>query len=151
MDAATRLLAPRRHTEAELRRKLTKRGFDPETVDAVVATCRERDYVDDATTARLYLAELTRKAYGVNRIRQAMRDKGFGETIIQEITEEYGGSDAERDAARRALAKKGPALAREPDPRKRREKAYRFLAGKGFTGEVIRAAMADAEEAAGHH
>lgn len=145
MDAAVRLLAPRQHTEAELRRKLAKRDFDPETVDAVLEECRERNYVDDATTARFYLAELIRKNCGVNRVRQAMRGKGFGETIIQEMAREYGGSDAEQDAARRALAKKRPALARESEPRKRREKAHRFLAGKGFTGEVIRAAMSDVE------
>ncbi len=145
MDAAVRLLAPRQHTEAELRRKLAKREFDPEIVDAVLAECRDRKYVDDAAAARFYLEELIRKDYGVNRVRQAMRGKGLDEGLIETITDEYAGSDAERAAARKALAKKRPALERESDPRKRREKAYRFLAGKGFTGEVIRAAMADAE------
>jgi regulatory protein len=145
MDAAVRLLARRQHAEAELRRKLAKREFDPETVDAVLAECRNRKYVDDAATARFYLEELIRKDYGVNRVRQAMRQKGFEDTLIQTIADEYAGSDAERAAARKALAKKQPALARESDPRKRREKAYRFLAGKGFTGEMIRAAMSDGE------
>jgi len=145
MDAAVRILAPRQHTEAELRRKLGKRGFDPETVDAVLAECRDRNYVDDAATARLYLAELIRKDYGVNRVRQAMRQKGLADALIEEISEEYAGSEDERAAARKALAKKRPALERETDPRKRREKAYRFLAGKGFTGEVIRTAMSDGD------
>lgn len=145
MDAAVRILAPRQHTEAELRRKLGKRGFDPETVDAVLAECRGRKYVDDAATARFYLAELIRKDYGVNRVRQAMRQKGFRNALIGEISETYAGSAEERAAARKALAKKRPALARETDVRKRREKAYRFLAGKGFTGEAIQAAMADGE------
>ncbi len=145
MDTAVRLLAPRQHTEAELRRKLGKRGVDPETVDAVLAECRDRKYVDDAATARFYLAELIRKDYGVNRVREAMRGKGFDEALIDAIADEYAGSADERGAARKALAKKRPALAREPDPRKRREKAYRFLAGKGFTGEVIRVAMTDGE------
>lgn len=150
MDAAVRILARRQHAEAELRRKLAKREFDPETVDAVLAECRDRKYVDDAATARFYLEELIRKDYGVNRVRQAMRGKGFDEALIQTIADEYAGSDVERAAARKALAKKRPALARESDHRKRREKAYRFLAGKGFTGEMIRAAMSDGEGDADH-
>ncbi len=151
MDAAVRLLAPRQHTEAELRRKLAKREFDGDIIDAVLAECRERQYVDDPATARFYLAELIRKDYGVNRVRQAMRGKGFDDGLIEEVAGEYAGSEDEFAAARKALEKKRPALERESNSRKRREKTYRFLAGKGFTGEVIRDAMADAEGDADHH
>jgi SOS response regulatory protein OraA/RecX len=40
--------------------------------------------------------------------------------------------------ARRLLAKRASALAREPDLRKRRAKAYALLARNGFSPEVCR-------------
>ena len=47
-------------------------------------------------------------------------------------------SGAELEAARRAAASKAPSLAREADPRKRREKLLRFLASRGFSAETAR-------------
>lgn len=137
MDAAIRILARRQHAQAELFQKLNRKGFDKKIIDAVLEECRARKYVDDAATVRFYLEELIRKNYGVHRVRQAMRNKGFDEGLIEEVAGEYAGSDEEMAAARKALMKKRPALDRETDSRKRREKAYRFLAGKGFSGEVV--------------
>jgi regulatory protein len=45
---------------------------------------------------------------------------------------------ADRAAARRLLAQRGPSLAREPDPRRRRHKAYALLARNGFDPDVCR-------------
>ncbi len=50
-DAGIRLLARRAHSRAELRRKLSRRGFELDDVDGAVARLTERGYLDDATFA----------------------------------------------------------------------------------------------------
>lgn len=51
LDAGLRLLSRRAHSRVELRRKLARRGFDPETIDSVVARLTELGYLDDGAFA----------------------------------------------------------------------------------------------------
>ena len=44
----------------------------------------------------------------------------------------------DRDAARRLLARKAASLGRDPDPRRRRQKAYGLLARNGFDPGICR-------------
>jgi regulatory protein len=46
-----RLLARRAHSRAELRRKLGRRGYDGDEVEAVIARLERQGYVDDAAFA----------------------------------------------------------------------------------------------------
>ena len=46
-----RLLGRRAHSRVELRRKLTRRGFDPEEVENALRRLSEQGYVDDASFA----------------------------------------------------------------------------------------------------
>jgi SOS response regulatory protein OraA/RecX len=48
-------------------------------------------------------------------------------------------ASVDRTAAERLLARKASALAREPDPRKRRQKAYALLARNGFDPGICQA------------
>jgi regulatory protein len=54
-DAGIRLLASRSHSRAELLRKLTRRGFGAEDVEAAVGRLVERGYVDDAAFAAAHV------------------------------------------------------------------------------------------------
>ena len=53
-----------------------------------------------------------------------------------------GGEDADRIAALAVLARRRVALEREPDPQKRRQRAYALLARNGFDPETCREASA---------
>ncbi|MET1231345.1 MAG: hypothetical protein ABWY52_00680, partial [Candidatus Limnocylindrales bacterium] len=53
------------------------------------------------------------------------------------------GDHADEIAARRLLARRAAALAREPDPRRRRQKAYALLARNGFSPDVCARVAAD--------
>ena len=50
-EAAVRLLARRAHSRVELRRKLTRRGFNAEEVETALGLLSEQGYVDDASFA----------------------------------------------------------------------------------------------------
>ena len=50
-DAGIRLLARRAHSRVEVRRKLARRGYDPDEVQDAVARLTDLGYLDDASFA----------------------------------------------------------------------------------------------------
>lgn len=141
MNLALRLLARRAHSVMELKRKLLSRGVSHESCGHVIDECRRLRLVDDALLADDYRAELAARNFGTLKIKAAMRKKGIEESIIETALRQDTASELERGRA--ALKLKLRLLSRETDGRKKREKAYRFLASRGFSGEIIRAVMED--------
>lgn len=135
---ALAILARRDHTEAELVRKLGRKGFDPSACEAAVARCREMGYLDDARTVRMMTASLRRRGLGIHRIRSELRSKGVKQTTIEDLTAADDDPDRALEAARAALERKRPAFERESDPAKRRAKIYRFLLSRGFPADIAR-------------
>lgn len=85
----------------------------------------------------------TRGGGGKRKAIQKLRTKGIDSELIKETIaeKEDGNVMTELEAAAGALSRKASAFAREPDPRKRREKALRFLAGRGFSAQVAYEAL----------
>lgn len=136
--AAVAYLARRDHTRLELQRKLRGKGFSKLAINGALDRCEELSYLDDEKTAGILCAQLGRKGYGPRRIQAVMQQKGIASHIIEKELNRQCDRKWECAAARRVLEKKRASLARETDGRKRRQKAYRFLAGRGFASEVIR-------------
>lgn len=90
----------------------------------------------------------TRGGGGKRKAIQKLRTKGIDSELIKETLaeKEDGNVMTELEAAAGALSRKASAFAREPDPRKRREKALRFLAGRGFSAQVAYEALRKAEQ-----
>lgn len=141
LDRAVRLLSRRNHTALEIEHKLIRRGFTRETAASVIQECERLRYIDDHETARSYFRELKRKGEGPVRIRARMKQKGLSGEWVESMLFQYTGDAEEIENARKALKKKKPRFDREPDPRKRKEKMYRFLYSRGFSGAVISAVI----------
>ena len=86
LDAGLRLLARRAHSRVELRRKLGRRGYDEDEIQAALARLDELGYVDDA-------------AFAAGHVRR--RSGSLGPLAI---TAELSARGIERQAAGRALA-----------------------------------------------
>lgn len=145
LNAAVRLLTRRNHAREELAEKLRLRGFPEDAVTEALSACERYGYLNDAETARQFFGELRRKGNGPLKMRQKMARRGLTGDVVDRMLDAYAGGTEERDAARRQFEKRRLRFDRESDPRKRREKIYRFLNGRGFTGEVIRELLAEAE------
>lgn len=137
MDTAIRILTRRNHASGEIRRKLRQRGFGADIIQAVISECERLHYVDDRETARLYFRELKKKGWGTQKIRAEMRKKGLQGDLAESLISDYAESQEEREMARNLLEKKKTAFDREKDRRKRKEKIFRFLSSRGFSGSVI--------------
>ena len=161
LNAAARFLEVRSRSVDELRRHLTQAGYRPDLVDAAVARLTELRMLDDATFARMWVESRDRaRPRSEAALRRELTLKGIGRELAAEVLDERrgghlgatgalegGGSDADEAgegpdmlAAKRLLAKRGSALARIPDARTRRHRAYALLARNGFDPEVCREA-----------
>jgi len=90
-------------------------------------------FAEDCTS--LWLA----RGHGTRSIRCKLRQKGIGAETAAAALDDL--EEREPEAACRAIEQKLPSLLREQDPRKRRAKALRFLAARGFSGTALSAAM----------
>ena len=131
MDKAMRLLAVRAHSTAELREKLFSKGFSRNLVDFALSECVRLRFLDDRLFAESYLLELQGRGYGGRKCRVAMQRKGLAAELINELLD-GGCRDDEAERAGELLKRKLKSLSRETDPRKRKEKALRFMVSRGF-------------------
>ncbi len=138
-DKALRLLSRRAFTERELLDRLCNAGYPFREARDAVAECRSRGYVDDRQYAADYTEQLAARGLGGRRIDLALRRRGIPVELREEPLEEAAATEVERASG--ALEYKLRMLARESDPRKKREKAFRFLVGRGFSFDSCRAAI----------
>jgi regulatory protein len=143
MEKAMRLLSRRPLTERELLDKLCTAGYPFREARDAVTECRKHGYVNDRQYAADYAEQLAARGLGGRRISQALYKHGIPSELRKEPLEEAAATEAERAAE--ALAYKLRLLANESDPRKKREKAFRFLVGRGFSLDSCRTAIEAAD------
>ena len=151
MDAAARFLEARQRSESEVRRKLTTLGYRTALVDQVVGKLTDLRYLDDEAFARAWVQSRDRaRPRGEHALRRELQLKGVDRALVDGILGDRrdgaregaaaagDGEPANPDdaAAERLLRRKLPAILREADPRRRRQRAYALLARSGFGPDV---------------
>lgn len=132
-------LAHKPRTEFEVRRKLRQKDYEPPVVEAVVEHLQDRGYVDDEHYAREYVQRrFSHKGYGPVRLQQELYTRGVDRHLAEAAVDNLFEEKSELAAARAAGVKQWARLARESDPRKRRDKLYRYLKRRGYTYGAIR-------------
>ena len=138
------LLSRRAHSAKELRDKLYKRKFHKSDIDTVIAECGRLGLLNDELFANDYAAELAGQGQGRFKIKMKLRNKGLSQDNIEKALEKI--NDNEEENAEQALKGKLRSLIHEDDINKRRQKAYRFLAYRGFSSDIITKLMDKTEE-----
>ncbi len=126
-------IARREHSVAELRARLERARFAPQTIEEALATVIEQGYVNDERYAQL-LAEdrRTLDGWGVERIRDRMVRAGIDRSLI-EITLAPFDAASERDAALAVLRRRLPTPPASPAERQR---AFALLVRQGFETDI---------------
>ena len=123
------------YSESKLREKLNKLHYPVDEIDDVIAKCREYNLVNDRAFAEEFARSRNLRGQGSRRIAFELHRHGLdgenAENALALIAPQ------EEESARKALQGKLASWKNEPDWRKRREKAFRFLAGRGFNVDVI--------------
>lgn len=142
LDSALRILTRRDHSAAELRRKLVQRRFEREVIDQVISECRRLNYLDDSRFAKGLIRHIKRKGRGPQHLKQDCRRRGLKGAEIERLLIGAYGEGEELQIAMRVAAKKLASIG-DLEPRKCREKIYRFLVSRGFSKTVILETLRD--------
>jgi regulatory protein len=142
LEAALRFLEARQRSAAEVRRRLLLHGYRAPMVEAAIDRLVELGMLDDAAFAKAWVESRDRaRPRGERLLRQELARKGIDRAITDEALDERDDArpDADAEAAQRLLDRHAAALARVPDPRARRQRAYGLLARNGFDPELAAA------------
>jgi regulatory protein len=145
----------------ETRRRLHHLGYPAAPIEIVLDRLLAFGYLDDESFARTWVESRDRAhPRGEHALRQELLRKGIDREIIAAVLAERDGANTADDAddargpgpppsaadeaskpadeiaARRLIARRATSLAREADPRTRRQKAYALLARNGFAPDV---------------
>lgn len=123
---ASRYVARRSRTEAEVRQHLARKGFAPDEIDQATLRLQQLDLLNDRKVAQQWLAYcLSHRPVGSKRFAADMVKRGIDRKTVEEVAEQL---DAETEIA----------LARQLVQRRHaatwpRARFYRFLQYRGFT------------------
>lgn len=135
---ALNYLAHKPRTEEEVRRKLRQEDVGRAIIDDVVARLYELDYLDDEAYAHDYVHNrFASKQYGPVRLRRELVERGIDRSVAGRAVDEFFADEDPMTAARAHAEKRWPRLADEEDPRRRKQKLYRYLRRRGFTSDTI--------------
>ena len=137
---ALRYLAGREHSRAELERKLKAHEETPGQLAQVLDDLQAKDFISEA---RVVESVINRRAsrFGASRIKYELLNKGLGAEAVAAAVNRLKGSELERAQVIWRKKFDGPA----PDAAGR-AKQMRFLAARGFGGDVIRRVVSRADE-----
>lgn len=144
LEAALRFLEPRPRSIGEVRRRLTRVGYREDLVEGAIARLIELGMLDDAAFSRTWIESRDRaRPRGERALRRELAVKGVDREVVDGTMAEREATtpDADAGAARALLERNARALARVPDLRARRQRAYALLARHGFDPEGITAAI----------
>ncbi|AKJ26799.1 recombination regulator RecX [Caldimonas brevitalea] len=129
---ALKYLAAREHSRRELERKLAPHEEEPGQLQAVLDQLETQGLLSQA---RFVESVMHRKSarFGTARLRQELHGHGLDTELVAEALERARGTEYER--AQAVWQRKFGLVATEPAERARQ---MRFLAGRGFSAEVIR-------------
>lgn len=134
---ALRYLAQREHSRAELERKLARHVQDVEDASAAQQISAALDelqacgLLSEARAAESVLAGLGQR-YGVRKLKQTLQARGLAPELVARTLQQAGETELER--ARIIWQRKFGTPATDGAERARQ---MRFLAGRGFTGDVV--------------
>lgn len=133
---ALRLLSGREHSRAELERKLQSFEEEPGTLAQALDELQAKGFISEQRVIESVLHRRAAKL-GTARIKQELQGKGLDPLAVSEALAGLKGSERER--AQEVWRKK---FGSPPADAQAAAKQMRFLAARGFGGDVIRRVVA---------
>jgi SOS response regulatory protein OraA/RecX len=134
VQAALRLLRHRDRSVAQVDRELQARGFEDDARAEALATLGRTGIVDDTRFAELRATTLAERGAGNALIAHDLTGAGIAPDAVDGA---IAALESEQERARRAVQRRGAT-----------PKTARYLAGKGFSEDVVREVVARAGDEA---
>jgi regulatory protein len=133
-NAAIRYLGYRPRSEAEIKQRLQRHGFDSECTEKALARLKEQGLVDDIAFARFW--KENREAFSPRSRRMTkleLKRKGLNSDIIEQVISEVD----DKDSAYRAALSRAHRLSTS-DYQTFRQRLGEYLGRRGFSYSVIK-------------
>jgi regulatory protein len=149
-----RILNYRFNSEAELRRKLARKKFEPEEIDETIAQLHREKWLDDERFAGAFVRTRANKRRGRGRILRELKATGVaGETAGKAVAENLD-ADRERESLRELLARRARVLVRRHGEdylttAEGRNKLAVYLLNQGYDAALVYEALKEIRVA--HH
>jgi regulatory protein len=137
---ALRLLSGREHSRAELERKLQSFEEEPGTLAQALDELQAKGFISEQRVIESVLHRRASKL-GTARIKQELQGKGLDPAAVSEALADLKGSEQAR-----ALEVWRKKFGSPPVDAQAAAKQMRFLAARGFGGDVIRRVVAGASD-----
>ncbi len=135
--AAMDLLARREHGSAELRSKLIVKGYPEPLIDPVLSTLATEGLQNDERFVEVFVRSRRERGFGPLKIAAELRQRGVSDECIDPALD-----SRDRDWRVAATAARDKRFGAAPlADFKERARQARFLHGRGYTSEQIRAAL----------
>jgi SOS response regulatory protein OraA/RecX len=134
LEIAAAMLSVRPLSRAELKRKLHDKDLTWETAEQTVSECERLGFINDPDTAESYVRSMRNRGDGSRKIKMKLRLRGFKKDDVEQafLKDDESSERNETEVALQLLNRRKAALERETDLLKRKNKALRILASKGF-------------------
>jgi regulatory protein len=139
--AGLQLLARRELSEAQIRQRLTRKGYQPEDIESAVTRLRDERALDDRRTAMAIARTETRvRGRGRLRVKRQIEAAGISGALAQEAVDEVFAdvdSDALLVAAIERRLRGRTAIADDREF----QRLFRYLGAQGFESDRVLAAL----------
>lgn len=140
-DAALDLLSRRLHSEAEMRRKLSRKKIASEIIDTVILELKKLGYVNDRRFAETKsLSAMQYKQHGRRRAFVELIKSGVKSDVAAAALDDVYNAADSTETARQLARKKAPAL-RRLDPVTARRRLAGMLQRRGFEYETVKSVI----------
>jgi len=134
-------LARREHSEQELARKLSARGYAGDIVEETLAALVADRLLSNARFAESYVHSRIQRGSGPQKIRTELRERGISDDLIDNSLDAY--ADSWRELARQVREKRFGSS--QPGDYRERSRQMRFLQQRGFSAGQISSAFQDGD------
>lgn len=135
LQAAIRLLSRREHSRKELARKLHGKDYlDTRHLDGILDQLEDSDYLNDQRFTEMFVRSRIARGQGAQKIQYELSQRGVAQSLIVQAMQ-----TADVDWYILAKEQREKRFGVEsPKDYKEQARQSRFLAGRGFTAEIIR-------------
>ena len=135
---ALRLLAKRIRTKKEIINKLEQKGFTESIIDYTIQELIRIELVNDEEFIEKYVNNSIslKKPYGKHALKYKLQKLGIQKPMIEQKLPMLIGDNDEYEIAMN-LARKKIVLLSKYDEHKKKQKLYSFLAGRGFSWDIV--------------
>lgn len=143
-NMAGNFLSYRMRSVKEIEDYLKKKEFDSEVIEQVIGRLKSHGYIDDEEFAKMFVDSRKRSSSkGPAAIKQELKKKGLSEGEMEKAINRF--SEEEQIVAAASFAEKQAKRHRKKSNTEMKRSIMQTLAGKGFSRDVIEAALNEAK------